>query len=103
MKEPSLLDVVKKVLTGPRMVRGGLILVGLFLAYQGVAALGLAKALPAIVAVLGMLLVVGALWFRQPLQWTAPAVSANWPQFRPHLGQRIVPRDLLVVVYIGLG
>ncbi len=103
MKEPSLLDVVKKYVTGPRVVRGGLALVGLYLAYRGVAAMGLAQALPAIVVGLGVLLVVGALWFRQPLSWTAPTVSASWPRFRPSLGPRIVPRDLLVVVYIGVG
>src|SRR2546422_87264 len=103
MKEPSLLDVVKSVVTGPRVLRSLLVLVGLYVAYRGLAALGLAQALPAIVVGVGVLLVVGALLIRQPVSWTIPAVSPGWLKFRPRLGGQIVPRNGLVVVYLGLG
>jgi hypothetical protein len=104
MREPSLLDVVKSVVTGARVVRVLLSLAGLYLAYRAIAGLSQSPAVAATVVIAAVLMGLVALAVRQPVRRTETTAILSRVKFpsRPSVGIRPLNLAFAASLIIGL-
>jgi hypothetical protein len=104
MREPSLLDLVKSVVTGARVARVVLVLAGLYLAYRAIAGLSNSPAIAVTLVIAAVLIGVVALAIRQPIRRadaTAILSQIKFPS-RPSAGISPVNLALAASLIIGL-